>query len=394
MKEPKKAKAAYLDRSRKWPMFVIKYLDGSRRKFSKHYTWEEAERKLAEINNRIELGTFDMADYTSVRVRSAEIGQAAVEYIAEKERSFKLTNRSMRTIEKDSYSLLLFNEFIGKKTRLANIGKKDIDEFVEWLKAEKQTQYGGHHADESIRGYLRCLSAYFNWAIDRGFMLENAVTGFYKRSGYSKKKSDPKFATPEQVGALRKELAKGAAWKLDAFNFSLWTSARASEVLGVKKKDVFKFRKGDRLRIAIRFVGKGGTERMVPIGPECEALVAKRIEWLRSGVGLRAAQSRAAHPKNAELYKKRWEQGYLFHDVVHRRSLSDAVLTARRKLGIDRKITFHSARHTWATDSLGQGAPLAAISKTMGHSNVRTTEIYAQIVDDAVMNVFENVREI
>ncbi len=390
----KRAKIVYLERGRKWPMFIIKYDDLSRQKFVKHVTWDVAEKMLAEINNRIELGTFDLADYTAVHVRSEAIGKAFIEYIDQRDRAVQLGLMSERTVEKDETTVLLFIEFVGKNTPLAKISRNTIDDFVTWMRTERVTQYGDFFTMESVKSYMISVSAFLSWAVAKEWMANNPALGYFKKGSKLAQRQDPRFATPEQIEALRKELAKGPAWKLDTFNFSLWTNARVSEVLGVKKEDVFYFRKGDKTRMVIRFVGKGGKMRMVPVGPECAALVERRLEWLRSGIEMRAAQSRAPRPHYAEIYRRRWEQGHLFHDVAHRKSLSDAVLTARRKCGIDRKITFHSARHTWATDALGQGVSLAAISKTMGHSAVRTTEIYAKLVDEAVLNAFENVVEI
>jgi site-specific recombinase XerD len=49
--------------------------------------------------------------------------------------------------------------------------------------------------------------------------------------------------------------------------------------------------------------------------------------------------------------------------------------------GINKKVTFHVARHTFATLALNIGIDLKVVSKLLGHSEVRTTEIYAKIID-------------
>lgn len=52
------------------------------------------------------------------------------------------------------------------------------------------------------------------------------------------------------------------------------------------------------------------------------------------------------------------------------------------KLGIDKKLTFHTARHTFATTiCLSNGVPLETIQKALGHKSIRTTQIYAKILD-------------
>jgi site-specific recombinase XerD len=63
-------------------------------------------------------------------------------------------------------------------------------------------------------------------------------------------------------------------------------------------------------------------------------------------------------------------------------------------VGVDKKITFHSARHTFAILILDNDTPLFTLQKLLGHSSIASTQKYANIVDskkrDAV-NVIPNV---
>lgn len=62
--------------------------------------------------------------------------------------------------------------------------------------------------------------------------------------------------------------------------------------------------------------------------------------------------------------------------------------------GIGRNISFHIARHTFATTvTLSNGVPMESASKMLGHSNIRTTQIYAKIVDRKISEDMRSFRK-
>ena len=53
-----------------------------------------------------------------------------------------------------------------------------------------------------------------------------------------------------------------------------------------------------------------------------------------------------------------------------------------KEVGINKYITFHCSRHTFAINSLILGIPIETVSDLLGHNDLRTTQIYAKIVDE------------
>jgi integrase/recombinase XerD len=74
-------------------------------------------------------------------------------------------------------------------------------------------------------------------------------------------------------------------------------------------------------------------------------------------------------------------------------SANKSLLRIAEKVGIEKRISFHTSRHTWATRALSKGMKIHHVSKLLGHASVRTTEVYAKIINkdlDDAMDVFDN----
>lgn len=59
------------------------------------------------------------------------------------------------------------------------------------------------------------------------------------------------------------------------------------------------------------------------------------------------------------------------------------------KCGLNKRLTSHMARHTFATSALHKGVPIEVVSKMLSHSNIQTTQIYAKVLAEDVEKGFD-----
>jgi integrase/recombinase XerC len=132
----------------------------------------------------------------------------------------------------------------------------------------------------------------------------------------------------------------------------------------------------DLVRGIVRVMGKGGKERMVPIG-------SKAVEALRSYL---------AH-RDELLAKGKSTTQYLFLNYrggnLTARSVARMIKTYRLHGGITKEATPHTFRHSFATHLLDAGADLRGIQELLGHASLSTTQKYTHVSSAKLMEVYD-----
>ena len=148
------------------------------------------------------------------------------------------------------------------------------------------------------------------------------------------------------------------------------TGLRVSELVGLRQSDL-------NLEAGyLTCMGKGGKERLVPIGDQAVFWVQR---YQREGT-----PAARAGPAGARLFLNA-RGGSAF---ARRASGRTSRRTATRA-GLPRGLSPHVLRHSFATHLLDRGADLRAIQMMLGHADLSTTQIYTHVLDARMRAVYE-----
>ncbi|MGN7227674.1 site-specific tyrosine recombinase XerD [Dietzia maris] len=149
------------------------------------------------------------------------------------------------------------------------------------------------------------------------------------------------------------------------------SGARAAELVGLDVDDLDGLDHPDGGAVILR--GKGGKERVVPVGrPACEAVGAYLV---------RARPALATRGGPALFLNARGGR-------VTRQTLWNVVSVAARRAGVQQDVSPHSFRHSFATHLLDGGADIRVVQELLGHSSVTTTQVYTLVTVDTLREVW------
>jgi integrase/recombinase XerD len=150
------------------------------------------------------------------------------------------------------------------------------------------------------------------------------------------------------------------------------TGARISEAVGLAVDDV------DRGPAVVRLAGKGGKQRVVPVGSYALRAVEEYL--------VRARPALAANGKGGV------RGGALFLNVrggpLSRQSAWAILRSAAERAGISVEISPHTLRHSFATHLLDGGADVRVVQELLGHASVTTTQVYTLVTVDRLREVY------
>lgn len=263
------------------------------------------------------------------------------------------------SIEAYQQDLRQYREFLARK-KIADLARVKRDDIVQFLLREKDRGL----QTPSLARRLVAIKLFHRFLVKEGRLRED-ITSVLESPRLWKKL--PEFLTMiEMEKILKAPKPKGAVGIRDRALLELLyaTGTRVSEVTGLQTEDV-NLESG-----FLKCRGKGGKERIVPLGRVAAGAVRSYLEKVRSKL-----------PTSGFLFAGRPGK------PLTRQRIWQLIRKYARDAGIRKKITPHTFRHSFATHLLERGADLRIVQELLGHADISTTQIYTHVSRDHLKSV-------
>jgi len=239
-----------------------------------------------------------------------------------------------------------FKEFIGSESLpFRRVDEKLCKEFMEYLINVKKTD-GKPLATASVSSYYTKFRSALKTAVKKRYLSHNPASDVEAPTVKTPKRE---HLTVEELKAVSKAECRYPVLK-NAFLFACLTGLRWSDVQKLTWSEIEQNEDGWRV-----------------------VFHQKKTDGLQYVEIPDNAKQYLGDPKDAEAR--------VFKGLKYSTYMNVALQRWMMKAGITKNITFHCARHTYAILQLQHGADIYTVSKLLGHKNLKTTQIYADIVD-------------
>lgn len=251
-------------------------------------------------------------------------------------------------------------EFMKKKYNITDIPLREIKyQFIVDLEFFLRTEYG--YSQDTTYKCMKFFKQVINKAIRAGLITVDPFNG-YK---ISVQRVDRGFLSEDDLKKMmEKEFASKRLEQVrDIFVFACFSGLAYIDLANLRVDNIQKMFDG-RLWI-VTHRQKTNTKVTVPLLPPAIKILKK--------------------------YEGKYLDGQLL-PIINNQKLNCYLKEIADICGIEKNLTFHLARHTFATTmTLGKGVPIESVSKILGHTNIQTTQIYARITNEKISHDMENL---
>ena len=259
---------------------------------------------------------------------------------------------------------------------------RDVRQYLDWLEEEGISPTQALHADveaytrsmtakgKSAATVTRCqasLKSFYSWLIQIGQISENPARGL---SQTKVERKLPHILTSREVELFLEQPdpsdAKGCRDKA-MLELLYATGIRVSELIGLDL---------DNINLSAGFIrcANRGKERISPLYQAAVRALQNYLDRVRPQM--------VEHPDEKALFVN------MSGERMSRQGFWKIIKHYQEKAGIQKDITPHTLRHSFAAHLLENGADLHSIQEMLGHADISSTQIYTQVVSQKLKDVY------
>ena len=263
----------------------------------------------------------------------------------------RIDGLSDKTLGNYRCNLEMFAARVNKSA--AKVTTDDIRGYISYLDETR------HLKDTSLQTHINILRAFFGWLHTEERIKKNPMSKI--KSLKLDKKGARQALTVEELERLR-DACKTYREKA-LIEFLVSTGCRLSEVAQLRAADL---NLADR---SVQVTGKGDKDRVVYFSVRARLMVQEYIVQRKGGDGLFVSNKSPYEPLKPRAIQR----------IV--RSLSE-------RAGLEGRVHPHLLRHTFATHALNGGMDVTVIQRLLGHVDIATTQIYAELNEEGVSSIY------
>ncbi len=278
--------------------------------------------------------------------------------------------------------ILQYIRFYGSKIHPKNLSGRDVERFLSHLAMEK------HVSASTQRQALNALVFLYRNVLFKS--LEPEITPI-------KAKRQPRLPTVLSQDEAKRLLMHISGTHGLMAQMLYGCGLRLMECVRLRVKDI----DFSRNRIHV-IMGKGGRDRATVLPQKIRRALQEQVEFVKTlhhedlerGYGKTYLPEALGRKYPSACRETAWQylfpakkiakdprSGEMLRHHVHESGLQKAVKRAAKKAGIDKRVTCHTLRHSFATHMLEHGINIRVLQELMGHKDVKTTEIYTHVMD-------------
>lgn len=334
----------YVDGKRKYEYLKLYLLPGKENKSKNKDTLKLAAQIKAQRMVEIQSGRFGFEEKEDAKVGIIEWFESLREDVKEtKSLNYYYTTKSV--------IMHLRNFLNDKDVLLKDVDKKFVKRFIKYLRTNK-TYRGEPLGRESLYTYYMRFCIGLNKAVKEELIATNPCDLVPSDEKPTKGETTREYLTLDELKLMIKAECKYPMVK-KCFLLSCFTGLRYIDIVSLRWKDIKAIGDGEYQIEIIQQKTKQTVN--VPLSDNA-------LQWLPDRNGAADEEKVFKMPEKTVGY-----------DFLHRWAKS---------AGVKKNVTYHVGRHTYATLLLFYGADLYTVSKLLGHKSVKTTQIYAKVMDE------------